>query len=167
MRNESTRLRITAIPEFTVQARGLFAEAISRHRLDLVALDDANVALVGPAHAVIVGGDRDGVLVFYVERRPDGQVHAYNIGNWVDGRFAPEDRAAYGAPVTAEEHVLAALRVVAPGLTRRCQEVLSGDRGWLGALQRRDPDSWRPLNFVPFRQVLAARLRAPAEQVRR
>lgn len=147
--------------DFTSQAHDLLAEACRRFGLRLVALDESNVALVGTTHAVVIGDDRDDVLVFYVERRLGGRLLAYNIGTWVDGRFTPEDRATYGSPHSLVEYRDAALRVVATGLTYRCADVLSGDRGWLDALRKRDPDSWQPLSFVPGRDALEHLLQQP------
>lgn len=129
---------------FLEEAMQALAPVAVRYGLDVVPVGDDAVLLAGPNFAIQILADFDVVHTAYVEVAPGGEPRMVGLDTYLqDQRFTPEDRAQFGQPVGRTGHVLAALRVVVSGLSRRCDDILRGDRQWLRRLRDRDPYRWR------------------------
>ena len=111
--------------------RVAFESLIEKYDLKVVSVDDSEALVVGQKYALRFATDRDALNVTYLERNSHGQISAYTLRPLVMQKFMPEDRAAYGNPITIEEKLSASLNVYASGLEKRCQDLLRGDKSWL------------------------------------
>jgi len=122
-------------------------EVLSRHNLRLITLDQSEVLLIGRGFAISVSYDREGVDVGYLELTSDGAWLFHRITNMLaTQRFTQQDRDLYGAPpAVVDERIKASLRVIASGLTNRCDDIFGGDKSWLTSLRKKDAEKWKGL----------------------
>lgn len=139
-----------------------FKEAISRHNLRLILLDQSEGMLVGRGFAISISYDREGVDVGYVECSGNGTWTFHHITNMLARqRFMQQDRDLYGVPPdVVDERIKASLRVIASGLTNRCDDILGGDKSWLTSLRKKDAEKWKGL-AAPGHMIQALTSTAP------
>lgn len=132
---------------FKLEVEGVFREAILDFKLRVVLVDESEALLTGDRFALSLSCDREGVDIGYIESMVGDGFLFHRITNFIGmNRFLSEDRCCYGCPEdTVEGHVRASLRVVCSGLTKRCADILSGDRAWLNALREKDRETYKGL----------------------
>ena len=132
---------------FKLEVEEIFKEAILNFKLRVFLVDESEVLLAGERFALSFSYDREGVDIGYVESAIDGGFLFHRITNFIGmSRFSSEDRLCYGCPEdTVEGRVRASLRVVYSGLTKRCVDILSGDRAWINALREKDREAYKGL----------------------
>ncbi len=130
---------------FKAEVERSFHEAILRHQLRVLLVDQSEVLLAGKRFALSISYGRDGVDVGYVEVIGNGNFSFLLITNMLGVvRFLPEDRALFGSPGNAvDEQVRASLRVISSGVTNRCSDILEGERAWLDVLRKKDPAAYK------------------------
>lgn len=139
--------------DFTYWLSATFAPIINEYHLKVIGINACEALVIGPNYALLVGADRDGVEVEYIDRDQRHQLAVYGLRSLTMERFTPEDRSNYGQPSTKEERLVASLNVYAAGLANRCRDVLSGDKSWLKR------DRWQGLKLnSSIEQILSREL---------
>lgn len=129
--------------DFRTEAQKHFSGIAKKYGLSIKPVDESEVLLLGEGLALSIAYDRDGIEVNYIEDTGKG-LRAHRLTNFLGTqRFTTDDRAHYGSPGAGVDRIRASMRVFASGLESRCEDILSGDKAWLTALKRKDPDSWQ------------------------
>lgn len=105
--------------------------ALERFEVRLLRVDATEAIFLGSSFALHLFTFRDDVDMFYVERGADSKLLEYALRPLQMARFTAADNAVYGDPVTTREVLAAGLAVFASGLSKRCQDLLRGEKAWL------------------------------------
>jgi hypothetical protein len=106
------------------------ARAIGPNTQVLSPADD-DALLVTDTYVLWFSADQFGAEVTNLERKGNKVVGTFALRPLTMDRFTARDRSKYGSPTSRWERIAASAAVTESGLLNHCQDLLSGDTGWL------------------------------------
>lgn len=125
------------------EASELLNSPIKEFNLSISPIDEYECLISGKTFSLSIALEREGIEINYIDKTIKGK-RSYRLTNYLSTqRFTASDRSLFGSPSSNDERAQSSLRVFASGIANHCSDILSGDKTWLEALKKRDPDSWK------------------------
>ena len=116
--------------------REYYTPIIEQYKLEFKKKDGDEFFLLGNGFALYVFIDRNDRRsdVWFVSLDRKGSIRTHNLMEVMKERFDDYDSNCYGSPKSPDEQVTGYIRFDVSGLSRHCQDILSGDPLWVNKI---------------------------------
>lgn len=116
--------------------RECYSPIIDKYKYQFMKKDSDEFFLIGNGFALYIFIDRCDrrTDVWFVSIDKNGSVKTHNLMEVMKERFDDYDSSCYGNPESPDEQVLGYMRFDVSGLSRHCQDILSGDPLWVNKI---------------------------------
>lgn len=122
--------------DYEMMVREHYSPIIKQYGFRFERLDSDEFFLVGNGFALYVFVDRRDRRsdVWFVTLDKEGTIKTHSLMDVMEKRFDEDDSKRYGNPGSPDEQVKGYIRFDVSGLSRHCDDILSGDPQWVNQI---------------------------------